>query len=125
MSQSTPVLDKTLLAAGDLSTKQFYGVKMSSDYTVTTSTANPTSNVGVQQDVPGAAGRGCRVRMLGTSKVVAGAAFAAGASLTTNAAGQFVTATAGQNRDAKALQAAAALGDIVEVLLTPGGAVPV
>ena len=122
MAQSMPVLDKTFLAAGDLSAKQFHAVKMSADYTVTTSAANQVS-VGIQQDLPAAAGRGCRVRMLGTSKAVAGAAFAAGAKLTPNASGQLITATAGQNACAIALQAAAALNDIVEVFVMPGGIV--
>src|SRR5215212_2897936 len=104
MAQATPVLDKTYLAAGDLSLKQFHGVVMSADYTVNTAGAAAAA-VGVQQDLVAAAGRGCRVRHLGTSKAVAGAAFAAGAQLATNAAGRFIAATTGQASPAQALQA--------------------
>lgn len=122
MSQATPVLDKTYLAAGDLSTKQYTGVILSAEYTVTTAGANAVA-IGVQQDLPAAAGRGCRVRHLGTSKVLAGAAFAAGAQLKTDAAGAFIAASTGQNAPCIALEAALAAGDIVEALVMPGATV--
>jgi hypothetical protein len=122
MAQSTPVLDKTYLAAGDLSTKQFTAVKFSADYTVNTCGAAQPS-IGIQQDIPAAAGRGCRVRHLGTSKAVAGAAFAANAKLGTDANGKLVTAATGTDCIAIACQAALALNDIVEVLVIPGGLV--
>ena len=123
MSQSVPVLDLTRLAAGDLSANQFHGVVISAAHTVNVAGDN-VPIFGVLQDLPEAAGRAARVRCAGTSKVKAGAAFAAGAGLTTDANGKFVTAAAGEHRSAIASEAATAEDDIVEALLTPGGAVP-
>ena len=58
------------------------------------------------------------VDVIGTTIVEAGAAFALDASLELNASGQFITLAVGI-AVAKAMQAAGALGDKVEVLLMP------
>lgn len=121
MSQATPLLDKTLLSAADLSTFQFRAVRITADYTVNNSAAGLDA-LGIQQDMPAAAGRGCRVRFDGTSKGVAGAAFAAGARLTTDATGRLVAAATGNFLVARALQAALAVGDVVEVQVLCKGA---
>jgi hypothetical protein len=118
--QSTAVLDKTFKAAGDLTTKLFHAVRFSADYTVDASSAATQVGAGILQNEPGAAGRGARVRMLGTSVGVAGAAFAAGAKLTVNAAGRLITAAGGNQVYAIACQAALADGDQVEVFVCLG-----
>jgi len=64
------------------------------------------------------------VRIEGISKVVAGAAVAIGAPVTSNASGRAVTATTGQRGAGVALQTAAANGDLIDVQLTPGGQAP-
>jgi hypothetical protein len=121
MAQSTPVLDKTYLANADLSTNQFRAVKFTADDTVGVTAAGQDAT-GIQQDMPAAAGRGCRVRMLGTSKAVAGAAFAAGALLASDATGRLIVAVAGNYVVGRANQAALAAGDIVEVTVLCAGA---
>lgn len=118
--QATPLLDKTYKSAGDLSAKVFTAVRFSADYTVDTATAVGQVSVGVLQNEPGAAGRGARVRHHGTSIIVAGGAFAAGAKLTVDAAGRAVVAAGGNNVIGIACQAALALGDQIEMLVTPG-----
>lgn len=122
MSQSRGGDDLSYFAAGDLSTKQFRGMVFSAEQTVNVAGANvPTC--GILQDLPDAAGVAARVRHSGTSKGVAGAAFAANALLTTDAQGRWVTATSGQNVGAKAIEAATAVGDIVEMMVLPTGIV--
>lgn len=120
-AQATPVLDKTYKAAGDLTAKLYHAVRFSADYTVDSTSTNAQVAVGILQNEPAAAARGARVRHLGTSIAVAGAAFAAGAKLTSNAAGRLIAAGAGQEVVGIACQAALADGDQVEVLVTPGG----
>lgn len=67
------------------------------------------------------------ITVAGTAKARAGAAFAVGARLTTNAAGKFITQAgavgSGLPVNAIALQAAAAVDELVEVLLTQGATI--
>lgn len=120
--QSVPVLEYTLIAAADYSAKRYYGVYVSGEHTVTLCGAAPDGLLGVLQDKPAAAGAQCRVRILGSSEVSAGAAFSVGAKLTTDSNGQFVAATSGQKYFAIALSAATAQNDLVEAVLVRGTA---
>lgn len=117
---SVDVLTITYMAAGDLSTKRYHGGRISAEMTVAAAGAAANDVIGVIQDAPDAAGKACAVRILGTSEVMAGAAFAAGALLITNAAGRWITATTGQPYAAIASHAATADGDIVEAVLLRG-----
>ena len=65
-----------------------------------------------------AAGDLVPVDMLGTTQVEAGAAVAAGAAVETNASGQAITRSAGVPLG-RALTAATAAGQLIEVLLIP------
>jgi hypothetical protein len=119
--QATPLLDKTYKASGDLSLLRYTAVRMTADYTVGGTTTNAQVGVGILQSEPSAAGQDARVRHHGTSIAIAGAAFAAGAKLTSDAQGRLIaTSGAGQICHALALQAAGAANDQVEVLVTPG-----
>jgi hypothetical protein len=64
-----------------------------------------------------------QVNMLGISRVLAGAAVSVDAYVTNDATARAVTATAGQNVLGKALTAATAAGQYIDVLLTPGAIV--
>lgn len=120
MAQSTPVLDKTFLAQADLTTNQFRFVRGVADYTVGAFTTLGQRAMGVQQNLPGRAGAGCVVRMLGTSKVVVGAALSAWAEVTGSATGKAVAAASGHAVNGILCQASTADGDIVECVVLPG-----
>lgn len=117
---SVDILTMPYMAAADLSTKRYHGMRISAEMTVNTAGAAANDIIGVLQDEPNAAGKAAAVRVLGTSEVMAGAAFAASALLTTNAAGRWVTATTGQAYAAIASHAATADGDVVEAVLLRG-----
>lgn len=80
--------------------------------------------LGVAQEEPNAddvaVGRVFRVRLLGISRVVAGGEVDARDRVASDADGKAVTATTGDNVVGIALTAAAAEGDWINVLLTPG-----
>jgi hypothetical protein len=120
MSQSVRDFERTFVAAADLSAKQFYIVKLdSSSNGIALSAAATDVHIGVLQNTP-ASGEAATVRFLGTSKVVAGAAITKGAYVAADSAGKAAaTTTDKDNSIGVALEAAAADGDIIEVLLAP------
>jgi len=61
-----------------------------------------------------------QVNMLGISRVLAGAAVAVDALVANDTTARAITATSGQNVFGKALTAASAAGQYIDVLLTPG-----
>jgi hypothetical protein len=82
-------------AGGDLSTKQYYAVKMNaSEEIILASDANDRA-LGVLQDAPAAQGRTCEVAYGGISKAVGGAVIVAGVAVEVGAGGKFVTLTTG------------------------------
>ena len=86
---------KSYVSDCDLSTKQYYAVKMNAtEEIVLASTAGETM-LGVLQDAPAAAGRTCEVALEGISKAVGGASIDAGAAVEVGAGGKFVTLTTG------------------------------
>lgn len=118
MSQSTINNEKTLLAGEDLSAKQFYIVQLDSSGDVEVGEGATDLLVGVLQNTP-ESGQAARYRFNGTSKVIASAAIAIGALVTTNNAGKAVTTTT--DKDVvigRALEAAGAAGDIIEIQLS-------
>jgi hypothetical protein len=85
----------TFLADCDLSSYQYYAVKLNTDgEAVLASDANDDC-IGVLQDEPAAAGRPCEVATGGTSKAIGGATIDAGAKVEVGAGGKFVTLTTG------------------------------
>lgn len=106
------------VAAADLSAKQFYLVAMSSTgWNVAGAGTYPD---GVLQNKP-ASGAQCDVMVDGISKVVASAAIAKGARVSSTAAGKAVTASTNDYTIGVALQAASADGDIISILIVHQG----
>lgn len=130
---------KTVPANADLSTKQYYCMKLSAGKAVICDAAGE-SVFGILQNAPAAANRAAELAVSGVAKAIAGAAISQGAYVATDAAGKLKTAVAGKTDTSdggvaadpligshvigKALSAAGADGDIIEVLLTNTGAVP-
>ena len=84
----------TLTAAADLSTKQYYFVKLASATTVAVCSGVTDKPIGVLQNAPGS-GETAEVCFFGVSKVVADQALAAGDIIATSADGQADTPPAG------------------------------
>lgn len=87
--------DISYKAAGDLSNKQFYFMKLSSNRTVTTCTAATDVPIGVLQNKPAAANRAAVVRVVGESYVSSDAGLSAGNLIGTSADGQADAKTPG------------------------------
>lgn len=119
MATKQAAISISLKAAADLSTKQHYFVELSAAQTVNVCNATTDKAVGVLNNKPTAADKAAEVDILGTTKVVAGAAIAAGALVAPTAAGKAQTAVATQYARGMALEAAGADGDIIEILLLP------
>lgn len=119
---SNPLLMKSFTAAAAISAYRI--VKFSAADTLTPATAVTDSMVGVCSDVAPALGERFDAVLLGIAFVEAGAAIALGAMVTCDGVGRGVTAApaAGVNNRVigVALEAAAAAGDVVRVLLEPG-----
>jgi len=77
--------------------------------------------VGVLQSDPAALGREAAIMANGISKVVAGAAVAAGSQVTPDANGEAVVAATTNFVAGVALEAAANQGELIAVLLAPQG----
>lgn len=110
MSQKISLLSLSVIAAAALSAERF----------VTTSGAYPAAggNADGVTQTDAASGDLVAVDVAGTAIVVASAAIAKDAYVQSDATGQAVTQTSGV-AVAKALEAAAAAGDRIEVLLIP------
>lgn len=80
--------------------------------------------IGVTTDVAASAGERADVIMLGDAKVVAGAAFADGDLLMSDASGRAIVAAAAAGANVRTIgvarEAASAAGDIVEINVQPG-----
>lgn len=121
MSQSHGRDDVTWDVATDLSTHQFKFVKVSAAHTVALCGLGERA-IGVLQNMPDNAKiKSAQVRQLNagvSTKVKAGAAVAAGAKVASDANGYCITAAAGHEILGVAREAAAVIGDIIEI--TPG-----
>ena len=122
MATTQATISISLLAAADLSTKQGLFVEVTAAQTVNVCNAITDVAVGVLRNKPDAAGKAAEVDILGTTKVIAGAAIAVGAKVAPTAAGKAQTAVTTQYARAIALSAAGADGDEIEILLLPIGA---
>jgi hypothetical protein len=94
------------------------------DFQIVAAAAGADKVTGVTTDVDAASGERADVIQLGEAKVVAGAAFAAGDLLMSDASGRAITAAAAAGVNVRtvgyARQSANALGDIVEINVQPG-----
>lgn len=111
MSQFRPILTLSVVSAAAIVAERF----------VTKAGGTPAAaakGFGVARAAADAAGQVVPVDVLGTAICSAGAAIADDADLELNASGQVITRSAGV-KVGKALQAAAAVGDRIEILLTP------
>jgi hypothetical protein len=121
MAYEIPGYGFTLVTGADLSTHQYKFVDVNSSGLAVLASAGADAH-GVVQNKP-ASGRAATVVNRGISKVVAGAAVAAGAQVTGDSSGRAVTATTGNKIHGTALQAAGGAGEIIPVLLEIGNAV--
>jgi len=104
----------TYIAGADLSAKKYFAVKMAAGKVVLAGAGESAIGilaVGEEKD------KAVTVNLLGRCYAIAGAAFAAGANLTPDAAGKLVTAGANNAIIAVAKSAAGAANDIVDVTL--------
>ena len=94
------------------------------DFTIAPAAAAGDKAFGVTTDVDAASGERADVIHLGEAKVLAGAAFAAGDLLMSDASGRAITAAAAAGANVRTIgyarQSANALGDIVEINVQPG-----
>jgi len=84
----------TLVAASDLSAKQYHFVKLDSSGKAAAIAANTDRAIGVLQNAP-TAGQEAEVLVVGGTKLVAGEAVAEGAVLSTTSAGKADSITVG------------------------------
>src|SRR5574343_819102 len=138
MSFEHPDFRLSLVAAADLSAKQYYAVKIDSAGKVAVAGAGELA-IGILQNKP-AAGEAANVWTFGpVSKAFAGGTIAAGAAVAADSNGKLVTATAGKVNTSDAGASAdpliasnvigvavtsAVSGDIFAVALIGAGAVP-
>ena len=138
MATQNNVSLRTMITAADLSTKQFYCVKVDSAGLIALCAAAGEAVFGVLQDKP-ESGRAGAVAVGGAVKVIAGGNVAAGAKVKTDANGKAVTATAATVNTANTGAASDAVvgsyvfgtalvagvsGDIITVELTHEGLIP-
>jgi hypothetical protein len=119
MSTDQEGLIITLEAGADLSAKQFFFAAVASDGQVDPAGLGVQSD-GVLQNKPDTAGQAAALMINGVSKVVAGGAIARGALVMSAADGRAVVAT-GSKVLGRALEAAAAAGEVISVLLGSAG----
>lgn len=118
-----PELSVTRKADVDLSTKRRRVVKATASNGCNLTTgAGADVPLGVIYNAPRAnIGTAVGIIVLGTAEVEAGAAFAVNTPLMADANGRVIAATATNYVVGVALQAAAALGDVIEMRLTAPG----
>jgi hypothetical protein len=127
MAGANFILDKGYILEGSSAYTAFRFVAAgATDTSVTSTIAAGALALGViQEDVDAtkvATGKvAADIRILGISKVVAGAAVTLWSEVATDASGRAINAATGHRVVGRALQSAAALGDIIDVLLVPCG----
>jgi len=114
-------------AGEDLSSEQYRFVYAASDGQLMHCNSTDDMILGILQDDPNAAGKGCLLGISGVSRLEVdgssdtAANIAAGDKLTSNATGQgIVTTTDKDIYGAIALGASTAVNDVIMVLITPG-----
>lgn len=109
----------TAKAAADLSACQYHFVRLSAANAINIASLSTNSGlVGVLLNKPQANEAGA-VAYLGTSRITAGASITAGALITNNSSARAVAVASGGMAAGRALEAAGADGDVIDVLLFP------
>lgn len=108
-------------AAGDLSTKQFYFVKLSAAHTVDVCSGATDKPIGVLQNKPSAAGQEAEVCVVGWTKVSSNGSVSAGDLIGTSGDGQGDTKAAGTDTTeyicGQAITAGTTAGDVFEAII--------
>lgn len=121
MAVSSNEYDISLPVAADYSAAQYKVVDLNSSGQAVIVSAAGQACIGVLQDDPTAAGQAGRVRIRGSSKVIAGGAITKGTWLTTDSSARVVTKTANDACTVGvAVSSCSNAGEYVEVLLMPG-----
>lgn len=122
--QSGEILSDTYKAAADLSTKQYYAMKIAGDNQVNICSAATDAAFGILLNKP-VSGGAAEVVTVGKTYAItdgSGTSIAAGDWLGPNSSGKLVKkATADYSVCARALQASSADGTIIEVFVFPAG----
>lgn len=119
MSFTIPGFTITRLAAEDLSASQFRFVAINSSGQAALVTTAGGGALGVVQNDP-AVGEAATIMLDGVSKVVAGAAVAAGADIASDTEGRAVAASTNNRILGIALEEASSAGAIIAVALVRG-----
>jgi len=118
MSQAAGVLDLTFKAGAALTNYQYHFVKLDGTSGIVHCSAAKELSIGILQNAP-ADKRAARIRLLGTSKLVMGATCNEMALITPTDDGHGAVAIADKDHvGAIALEAAGAIDEIIEVLIT-------
>lgn len=123
VSGNLPLSVGFIPAGADLSSSQFYGVKINASGQAVLCDTLGEVCTGVLTNDPGS-GEAAGITIGGAQKVVSGAAVAAGAFVTVNASGKFITAASGHNIAGIAQSASAADGELITVILVGKGYAP-
>lgn len=121
MATELQVFDHTFLTGADLSAQQFHIVKLGvNPREVVLATALADQQLGVLQDKPDhTVNRAATVRIIGISKVVAGAAIPVHSLVGADGQGRAIVAATG-HAIGLSIEVAGAAGDIITVLVIPG-----
>jgi len=119
MAFEIPCFKVSEVAAADLSAAQYKLVKETSTG-VNVCGAGEAATCGVLQNKP-TAGQTAELMVSGVTKVLAGAATAKGLNVTPDATARVVAAGTGDYIAGTLMEAAAAAGDIVTLLINPQG----
>ena len=120
MSQQLTGIVKSFTADNAIVKNRVVKITTTGTYTCDTATAASDKVIGVATLAADAAAQ-VPVQLSGTCKITASAAITAGAYVVATTAGKIVTSTTDKDKPiGLALEAAAADGDLIEVLLTPG-----
>lgn len=106
-------------AAADLSTKQFYAVKITAARAVNLASSGGEGIYGILQNKP-ASGDAADVGIIGVTKAIAGGTIAAGDLLMTDTSGKLITATSTNHAVGQALEAGV-LNQIITMAIGLGG----
>lgn len=119
MATQGRVTARTMTSAVDARTSQYHIMRQNAAG-ITNVASNPggdqNETIGVLQNKPNS-GQAAAIGFLGETKVVAGGTCTAGALLATNGNGRAIDATSGDFTVGMALEAAAANGEVIRMLL--------
>lgn len=118
MAESDGPTASTWETSTDLSNALYHGIRLTAAYRCALAVSAADGGLqGVLINKPPAQGGFCSVAYFGKCKMVAGGAVAALSLVAVNASGRAALATSGQYVLGRALEAAAADGDIITVML--------